>query len=119
MRICVNGNSGGAGTHVSVYVNLMRGEYDDRLTWPFRGETTIQLVNHYSAQHHCEKTLTFGDAAESAGASYRVISGERAQGWGFRNFISHAEVESSFETRRYLNNDSLTFRVTHVHAADC
>ena len=118
MRICVNGNSGGAGTHVSVYVNLMVGEYDDRLSWPFRGEITIQLVNHCNAQDHWERTLTFGDAAERVGASIRVVSGERVQGWGYCNFITHTDAEScSDATRRYLNNDNLTFRVTRVQAA--
>ena len=118
MRISVNGNSGGAGTHVSVYVNIVSGEYDSRLVWPFRGDITIQLVNHSNDQDHRESTLTFGDAAIAAGASDRVTSGERAQGWGYRNFITHAQVESSNENTRYIHNDCLKFRVTKVHVAD-
>ena len=31
------GMAGGVGTHVTVFVCLMCGEYDDNLTWPFRG----------------------------------------------------------------------------------
>ena len=44
LRVDANGNKDGAGTHVSVSVNLMRGEHDDKLTWPFRGDITIKLV---------------------------------------------------------------------------
>ena len=46
IRVVANGLGKGAGTHVSVAVHLMRGEYDSRLVWPFRGDITIQLVNH-------------------------------------------------------------------------
>ena len=52
-----NGRGSGAGTHVSVYVHLMRGEYDSRLVWPFRGDITIQLVNHNNDHDHCEIIL--------------------------------------------------------------
>ena len=44
MCIRVDANDSDAGTHVSVFVYLMRGEYDSRLVWPFRGDITIQLV---------------------------------------------------------------------------
>ena len=30
---------------MSVFVSVMRGEYDDRLKWPFTGEVTIRLLN--------------------------------------------------------------------------
>ena len=66
-----NGWGYGAGTHVSVSVHLMRGEYDNKLVWPFRGDITIQLVNHNS--DHCERTMHFDDAAAAAGVSDRVI----------------------------------------------
>ena len=50
-------------THVSVYVYLMKGEYDSRLVWPFRGDITIQLVNHNNDQDHHEWTVPFNDTA--------------------------------------------------------
>ena len=28
----------GSGTHLSVYAQLMRGEYDNELEWPFEGD---------------------------------------------------------------------------------
>ena len=50
--VIANGRGSGAGTHVSVSVHLMRGEYDSRLVWPFRGNITIQLVNHNGNINH-------------------------------------------------------------------
>ena len=43
VSVDANGWGGGAGTHVSVNLYLMRGEYDSRLVWSFRGDITIQL----------------------------------------------------------------------------
>ena len=35
LEIDANGFNDGEGTYVSVYVSLMRGEFDDQLMWPF------------------------------------------------------------------------------------
>ena len=116
--MCINvtasgqGDGAGAGTHV----HLMRGEYDSRLVWPFRGDITIQLVNHNNDQDHYEDTVNFDDEAVAAGdVSDRVTSGERARwGWGDDQFISHTTVESSTKTSRYIVDDCLTFRITKI-----
>ena len=115
MCIRVDANGSGTGTRVSVYVHLMRGEYDSRLVWPFRGDITIQLVNHSSDQYHWEGTEPFSDAAVAAGAADRVTTGQRTtKGCGRNLFISHTDVESSTRTRRYIINNCLTFRVTKI-----
>ena len=109
IKVVANGHGTGAGTHVSVYVHLIRGEYDCTLKWPFRGDITIQLVDH-SNNLHLKKTVTSNDAAGD-----RVTKGERAtKGCGYGQFISHTDVESSTKTRRYIINDCLTFRVTKI-----
>ena len=114
INVYANGSGDGAGTHVTVFVHLMRGEYDSRLVWPFRGDITIQLVNH-SNDDHREWTVHFSDAAVAYGSANRVTTGERADNsWGYGQFISHTDVESSTETRRYITNDCLTFRVTKI-----
>ena len=63
IRVVAYGSGSGAGTHVSVYVHLMRGEYDSRLVWPFRGDITIQLVNHSNDLNHYEEIVHFSDGA--------------------------------------------------------
>jgi len=37
---CAAGSGPGKGTHISVYIHLMRGEYDEFLQWPFHGDVT-------------------------------------------------------------------------------
>ena len=113
IKVNANGFVVGTGTHVTVGLLLMRGEYDSRLVWPFKGDITIQLVNHKDG--HLERNVPFNDAAVANGSSDRVTSGDRAtNSSGYQVFISHTEVESSTSTRRYIDNNSLTFRITKV-----
>ena len=119
MCLNVDANSGAAsdGTHVSVYVYLMRGEHDDKLTWPFRGDITIQLVNQNRDQDHLEKIVHFTDenGAADNDTSGRVTSGERAKSaWGYPAFIFHTELESTAGTKQYLKNDCVKFKVNQV-----
>ena len=115
MKVAANRWASGVGTHVSVFVHLVRGEYDSRLVWPFRGDITIQLVNYNNDQDHYEQTVPFNGAAAGK-VSDRVTSGERAvTGLGFEKFISHTAVESSTnKTRRYIIDDCLRFRINKV-----
>ena len=48
INVHANGWSNGAGTHVSVTVYLMRGEYDSRREWPFIGDITTSEPQHRS-----------------------------------------------------------------------
>ena len=41
LAVHANGYGDGEGTHVSVFVYIRRGEYDNILRWPFQGTITI------------------------------------------------------------------------------
>jgi len=36
LNVCAGGCGLGIGTHVSIYVYLLKGEYNDTLIWPFK-----------------------------------------------------------------------------------
>ena len=52
LEVDANGWGDGSGTHVSAVIRFMRGEYDDDLLWPFRGEITFQLINRRADEGH-------------------------------------------------------------------
>ena len=39
-------------THLSVYLHLMRGSYDDQLKWPLKGLCEVKLLNQISNSKH-------------------------------------------------------------------
>ena len=45
LKVFANGISSDRDTHVSVYVNIMAGDHDDQLQWPFVGDIEFMLLN--------------------------------------------------------------------------
>ena len=45
LRLYMDGDGSGRGTHLSFFLTLMRGEYDALLTWPFRQTVTLTLLD--------------------------------------------------------------------------
>ena len=121
LRVDANGLGDDTGTHVSVYNYLMRGEYDNDLLWPFRGEITFQLINRKADEGHVERTTPFDDSAPDS-ATCRVMEGERAPdgGLGTSKFIPHSALQcnESWNTEYLCRSDSLEFRVTRVKVAE-
>ena len=105
----------GDGTHVSVYVHLMKGENDDILTWPFKCDITIRLLNWRQDKGHVEKTVSFNDSTDIESRK-RIMEGDTAtDGWGYPQFISHSDLYYNITNNtEYINNDILCFVVSKV-----
>ncbi len=111
LRVDANGVGDGKGTHVTCSVYLMRGEFDNHLKWPFRGNVTVQLLNQREDLQHRTETVHFVDETPDR-LSVRVTSGERAGGKGYHKFIPHSELGYTAATNcQYLMKGSLYFRV--------
>ena len=120
LRVDANGLGRGSGTHVAVFNYLMRGEYDDDLLWPFRGEITLQLINRRADEGHVEYTTPFHDSTPDI-ITCRVMEGERAPIGEFTDkFIPHSALQcnESWNTEYLCRSDSLEFRVTRVKVAE-
>ena len=124
LGVMASGHGDGKGTHISVYVYRMRGENDDQLEWPFRGQVTFELLNQLEDSAHVARTVPF-DFQVSNEFNSRVVKGERSgQGWGFNRLLSHDQLlfpspSSTAQTAgghniAYLKDDCLFFRVTEI-----
>ena len=117
-RVCLgvhaNGLRGGKGTHVSVYVCLMRGEFDNHLRWPLQAHFAIRLLNQLKDKEHCEMTIRFSTTSHPRNVA-RVTNKERAEGWGVHRFIPNGELGRNPAVNcQYLKDDCLRFQVTRV-----
>ena len=45
LRLYMDGDGSGKGTHLSFFLTIMRGEYDALLTWPFKQAVTLMLLD--------------------------------------------------------------------------
>uniref|UniRef100_UPI00398E3A94 TNF receptor-associated factor 2-like isoform X2 n=1 Tax=Pristiophorus japonicus TaxID=55135 RepID=UPI00398E3A94 len=103
-RIYPNGDGNGKGTHVSLFLTIVRGEYDEVLPWPFRQKVTFMLLDQAS-QRHVKESF-----------SPDVLSGS------FQKPRSHMNVASGCPTfaghdlflkpqHHYLKNDTIYIKV--------
>ena len=115
LRVDAAGDSEGEGTHVSVYLYLMKGPYDDELEqsdhWPLRGSFTIELlpykINDIFHFPYERKVVVF-DMYTSDNITNRVINGNRAaKGWGFHKFIPHSMLQN------IVTDDSVQFIISY------
>ncbi|XP_003388778.1 PREDICTED: TNF receptor-associated factor 5-like [Amphimedon queenslandica] len=114
LRVDPNGNGKGKGTHVSCFMCLEAGEYDDTLEWPFQGEVTIELLNQLEDKNHKKENVSFDESTPGQGKE-RVNEGRNTVGMGHQKFIPHEAWEfeyNPFTNCQYLKDDSLYFRVS-------
>ncbi len=57
LGVYAHGRGNGRGTHVSYFLYLMPGEFNNHLKWPFQGRITVQLLNQLEDNgHHSDVT---------------------------------------------------------------
>ena len=95
LKVYAAGYGEGEGTHVSVYLFLMKGPHDDKLEqsghWPLRGTFTIELLNQLDDKHHVHTETLYSDLCIECNNRVRN-SAFAAKGWGNPHFISHATI---------------------------
>ncbi len=114
LNVDANGDKSSAGTHLSLYVYLMKGEHDDKLRFPFNNKVKIQLLNWYCDSNHMEMTAPhYTTPLENR---VQVINGDRARrGWGTSQFISHAELlDCNNVSIQFIDSDRVCFRIICV-----
>ncbi|XP_043913762.1 TNF receptor-associated factor 1-like [Protopterus annectens] len=51
LRIYLNGDGAGRGSHISLFFVILRGEYDALLPWPFKHKVTFMILDQNSREH--------------------------------------------------------------------
>ena len=83
------GDGEGEGSHVSVFIELMRGEFDSELNWPFQGSIIVTLLDQEGGQHMAETDCFTCDSSLPNECVCQIVGREKNLGWGARTFIAH------------------------------
>ncbi|XP_078082861.1 TNF receptor-associated factor 2-like isoform X4 [Mustelus asterias] len=51
LRVYLNGDGVGRGTHMSLFFVIMKGNYDSLLKWPFQQKVTLMLMDQTNREH--------------------------------------------------------------------
>ena len=118
LRVDANGAGSGAGTRLTLSVSLMKGDNDDKLSFPLNANITVQILNILSDSNHRERTIDHYKAPIDART--RVTEGEIApRGLGIHHFISHTELlDNTNNSIKFIDNDKLYIRIVSVDIID-
>ena len=123
LRVHPNGSFQYKGKSMSVYVHLMKGEFDKNLVFPFRGKIIVQAINQMEDKNHVEFPVMFDEETDpdgKLGASVRfwdnIRSGYSSEGWGISNFLLHDLLPNNkHRNTQYLtDNDQVIFRIAMI-----
>lgn len=116
LQIHCNGDSRGKGKWLSIYAFLLKGEYDDFLTWPFRGSITVEVRNLLRNSHNHVKTIAFDPRSSNSGARVEeeYFSPNLFGYWNFMALSVLFPSYSVFPTFQYIQNESLKIDVSKV-----
>ena len=101
-----DGTGDGKNTHLSVFIIIMKGEYDAVLTWHFRKKVTFTLIDQQDKLHKRENKTAKVTGENSP--SFTRPTTEENIAVGFPCFISHEELKS----QHYIVDDTLFLQVT-------
>ena len=108
LNVDANGYGEGRNNHVSVFVFMKKGDYDEQLKWPFRGCITIRVLNQ-AGDDEGHLTSTLDITADDTDFGRRIILEEQTEnGWGFHKLIPHEQLP------QFLNNSCLCLQIKAV-----
>ena len=116
LHVKAAGIGDGEGTHVSPFLDLTSGLYDDELEqsghWPLRGTFTIELLNQLNDTDRYSHMVQFHNH-RCEECTNRVLGSVMAHsGLGQPQFISHDSL-FDYTNSGYYHDDSLIFRISY------
>ena len=98
---------------MTVYVQIIQGEYDDTLMWPYTGTVTYEIINWKEDSNHVKMLFDFSEkVAIATGCGSKPTVKNSNIGRGHHQALSHNELYGS--NSQYINNDILYIRVSSI-----
>ena len=107
--VYANGTGDDEGTHMSAFMQLLRGPYDD-LSWLLRSKFEMNLLNQISNIEHYSYCVTYDHETPDVQAD-RVTKGEQARAWVNHEYISNNDLYKTTTSFQYLKNDQVFFQI--------
>ena len=102
LRLYLNGYGTTKGTHLSLFIYIMKGEYDAVLSWPFQQKVTLMLLDQDKRENIVEAFIP-----EPSSPSYQQPKTEMNVASGFPKFAPQSVLSNS----SYVRNDALYLKV--------
>lgn len=117
MRLVVypDGHGSGAGTHLSLYLHVMRGRCDENLNWPLNGHFTVSVLNQNDYREYVSQVISFPNdgVGFTSGQSLdtKILVSSRGMGVGYAEFLNHRKGLDLDGDIEYIKNDALLIKI--------
>ncbi len=108
VSVFMNGNGSGEGTHMSLYIRVLQGEYDNLLEWPFRHPITFQLMDQCNDPDKREPITESFVPNPSWKHFQKPDIDSESMGFGYPKFISYELLKNG----SYLKDDQIFVKIT-------
>lgn len=112
LRMNLNGVDSGFGHHLSLFVHMMRGDWDDILEWPFTGRITLAILDqseNVEFRRPISETLV---AKPNLLAFQKPTTGRNHKGYGYVEFC---QIEQLLRDGQFVKNDVMLVRIQVFH----
>ena len=104
LRLYLNGDGTGKGTHISLYLTVMKGEYDAILQWPFDKDMMITLA--LLDQNGRRNDLIQSFRPDPASSSFQQPQFEMNTGMGYPTFAPLSILDND----SFVKDDTMFFQ---------
>lgn len=106
LRAYLNGDGNGRGTHVSLYIVIMKSEYDELLSWPFAYNVVLTLINQVEPMKP-EKSMTHKFVPSPSSSSFQKPQDTFNVASGFPEFAPVSVLNDPL----FCKSDTIYFRI--------
>jgi len=102
LRLYPNGVAAGENTHLSIFMVVLKGEYDAILPWGFSKQVKFTLIDQQDDPNQ-RKNHVLPLTADPQNKAFKKPLKQENRAWGFPKFLS----QNKLRTRRFLVDDTL------------
>ena len=99
--IYLNGKFSGAGTHISIYFHLFKGEYDDNLKWPMNITIQLTILNWCKDDTHITESFSISGMPVAGSNEIAYCCGLLFE------FCTHSTLLTASEATKYVEDDCM------------
>ncbi|XP_062520091.1 TNF receptor-associated factor 4-like isoform X3 [Corticium candelabrum] len=105
MVVYPNGSGKGKGSHVSVFLVIMKGDFDHQLHWPFPHSYRLTVTDQQPDGKNVSWLIDPTEQGPDSKKHFERKTKQTLTGYGFRTFISHSDLAN--QAHAYIRDDSL------------
>ena len=107
-KIYLGGDGAGSGTHLSLYLVVLRGDYDELVAWPFRYRVTFSLMDQSPKKENYIDIFK----TDVSSSSYKRPVNEMNAPAGLPLFYPLDLLQSGAGEREFVKDDTLFIKIT-------